>query len=112
MMRIIQSFTEQNVITTLGTIFCVMEGEVTDEAMTSDEEQICIVVRQMRKGIESETIHCHEDRSRKVGSFIELYPMGIVVIRHNALNYVSSFLSTLLYDQLSHRHVTMKASGQ
>jgi hypothetical protein len=34
-----------------------MSGEVTDKAMTSDEEQIRVIIRQTRKGIESKTVN-------------------------------------------------------
>jgi hypothetical protein len=99
-------------ITVLGTSFCAMSGEVTDKAMTSDKEQIHVVVRQTRKGIEHKTVNRHKDGSREAGLFIELYPVGIVIVGHGTLNYISSSPSTLLYDWLSHRHVTMETSGR
>jgi hypothetical protein len=38
----------------------MMSGEVTDEATTSDEEQVYVIIRQTRKGVESDTINGHE----------------------------------------------------
>jgi hypothetical protein len=57
-MRIVQSL--QDVITVFGTNLCAMSGKVADKAMTSDEEQIHIVVRQTRKSIECKTINGHK----------------------------------------------------
>jgi hypothetical protein len=96
MMRIVQqSLAEQDVITTLGTHLHMMSGKVANEATTGDEEQVHVVIRQMRKSIECEAIHGYKYRSREAGSFIKLHPVGVVVItvviRHGTLNYFQTF---------------------
>jgi hypothetical protein len=41
----------------LGTDFGMMSSMVTDEAMTSSEEQIRVMLRQAGKGVEGDTIN-------------------------------------------------------
>jgi hypothetical protein len=61
MMRIVQQpFTEQEMITALGTNLCMMSSKVTNKATTGDEEQIHIVIRQTGESIESEAINGHK----------------------------------------------------
>jgi hypothetical protein len=80
MMRIIyQTLTEQDVVTMLGTGFYAMIGLVADKTTTCGEEQVSVVIRQMRKGIEGVTVNCHKDRSRETRSLIEFNPVGVVV---------------------------------
>jgi hypothetical protein len=63
MMRIVQqTFSEQDMITVLKTDFSVMGSEMTDKAMTSNKEEVHIIIRQMRKGIEGITVNGHKDK--------------------------------------------------
>jgi hypothetical protein len=95
-MRIIQQmFAEQDMITTLRTGFCAMGGKMTNKTMTSDKEEVCIIIRQMRKGVEGITVNGHEDRRREVGTFIEFDPVDVMIIRHGTLNYFYTFHPTL-----------------
>jgi hypothetical protein len=68
----------------------MMSGKVANEATTSDEEQIHIVIRRMGKSIKSEAINSHKYGSREAGLFIKLHPVGVVVIGmvigHGTLN--------------------------
>jgi hypothetical protein len=74
--------------TDLGT----MSSKMTYKTMTSNKEQICIVIQEMGENIESETIHRHKHWSREHGMLIEFHPVGVVVIGevfgegHDALN--------------------------
>jgi hypothetical protein len=91
-MRIVQQpFTEQEIITVLGTNLRTMSSKATNKATTGDEEQIRIIIRQMGKSIKGKTIDSHKHRSREAGSFIKLHPVGVVVIGmvigHDTLNY-------------------------
>jgi hypothetical protein len=44
-MRIVQQpFTEQEMMTELGTNLRTMSSKVTNEATTGDEEQVCIII--------------------------------------------------------------------
>jgi hypothetical protein len=80
-MRIVQQpFTEQEMITALGTNLRMMSSKMTNKATTGDEEQIRVVIRQTGKSIESEAINGHKYGSREAGSFIKLHPVGVVVI--------------------------------
>jgi hypothetical protein len=44
----------------------------------------------MGESVESEAVHRHEHRGRETGMFIELHPMGVVIVgmvtRHGTLN--------------------------
>jgi hypothetical protein len=68
----------------------MMSSNVADKAMTGDKEQIHIIIRQAGESIESEAIHGHKHGSREAGTFIELHPMGVVIVRmvigHGTLN--------------------------
>jgi hypothetical protein len=75
----------------LKTNLHMMNGKVANKATTSGEEQISVVIRQMREGIKSKAINCHKYRSREMGSLIELHPVGVVVIGHGILNYFQAF---------------------
>jgi hypothetical protein len=87
-MRIIhQTLTEQNAIAALRTDFGMMSGIVTDEAMTCNKEQIRVVLRQSGKGVKGDTINGHEDQSRETRLVIELNPVGVVIVKHDSLNY-------------------------
>jgi hypothetical protein len=85
-------------ITALGTNLRTMSSKVTNKATTGDEEQICVIIRQMGKSIESEAVNSHEYGSREAGLFIKLHPVGVVVIcmviRHGTLNYFQTFPSS------------------
>jgi hypothetical protein len=96
-MRIIhQTLTEQNAIAALRTDFGTMSGIVTDVAMTRNKEQIRVVLGQSGKGVKGDTINSHNDWSRETRLFIELNPVGVVIVRHDSLNYFHT-LQLLLY---------------
>jgi hypothetical protein len=70
-------------------------GEVEDKAVTGAKEQVHVFIRQTREGIKGDAINSHRDRSREEGAFIELHPVGVVVIRHGTLNQSQAFPSIL-----------------
>jgi hypothetical protein len=41
------------------------------------------------------TVNGHKDRSRKVGTFVEFDPVGVMMTRHGTLNYFYTFHPTL-----------------
>jgi hypothetical protein len=62
---------------------------VTDEATTSSEEEIGILLRQSRQGVKRVTVHRHINRSGEERMFIKANPVDVVVIRHDLLNYLT-----------------------
>jgi hypothetical protein len=60
---------------------------MTDEATIRQKEQIGIVIAQMRKSIECDAIHGHEDGGREQQLFVKGHPVDTMVIRHASLNY-------------------------
>jgi hypothetical protein len=90
---------------------------VTDEATTSNEEQIRIVLRQSGEGVEGDTINSHENWSREAGMLIEFNPVGVMINGHDSLNYfhVPQLLHSPtppLYYWFSHRRITMETLEQ
>jgi hypothetical protein len=77
-------------MTMTRTDLCAMSGKMTNETVTSDEEQIHVIIRETGESIKSEAVHWHEHGGRETRMFIELYPMGVVivgmVIGHGTLN--------------------------
>jgi hypothetical protein len=86
-MRIVQTLAEPNIITALRTSFRAMKGMMADKAMTHHKEQVSIVLRQLREGVKGYTINGHEDQHRETRMLVEFYPVGVVIIRHDSLNY-------------------------
>jgi hypothetical protein len=73
-----------------------MRSVVADEAATCHEEQICVMLRHLGEGIESNAVHGHEDRGREMRVSIKLDPVGVVIIRHSILNYFHAPLSSFI----------------
>jgi hypothetical protein len=63
-----------------GTLFCMVKSSATDKTMTSTEEEVGIVRREMRKSIEHMAINGHRNRSRKHRTFVEGKPVGMVIV--------------------------------
>jgi hypothetical protein len=113
-MRIIQQpFTKQEMITTLGTNLRMMGGKVENEAMTGDEEQIRIIIRQTGKSIEGEAIDGHKHGSRIV---YKTPPNGCCDNRNGNRSWYTELLpnlpSILLDDQFSQGRVAVGNSEQ
>jgi hypothetical protein len=86
-MRIVEMFAEQHPKTALRTTLGTMQSMEADETMVGGEEEVGVRTSQMRKHIESYTIHHNEYRGRETRLQKELYPMYSVVIGHESLNY-------------------------
>jgi hypothetical protein len=86
-MRVIQPFTEQDVMSHHRTLLDAMEGGTTDEATTSTEEEVSVVRRETGESIKGEAVHSNRDGIGEHGALIESKPMGIVVIEHWRPNY-------------------------
>jgi hypothetical protein len=102
-MRIIQSFTKQDIVATSGKSLHTMSSKMANKAMTSAKEQIHIIIRQMER---ASKVDSHRHRSREERTFIKLHPVGIVVIGHGTLNYSQAFPS-ILYTANSVKDVSL-----
>jgi hypothetical protein len=67
-------------MSTMRTDFSTMSSNMTYEAMTSNKEQVHVIIRETGKSVEGETIHRHEHWSRECGMLIEFHPMDVVVV--------------------------------
>jgi hypothetical protein len=56
-MGIIQTFTEQDVVSLHGAVFYTMESSMTHKTMTSTEEEIGVIQRESRQSIECITVN-------------------------------------------------------
>jgi hypothetical protein len=56
MMRIVQPFTEQNMMTPHQTLFGMMGSCTTHKAMPSTEEEVSVVIQQMRESVKHKAI--------------------------------------------------------
>jgi hypothetical protein len=79
-MRVVQTFTKQDMMPFHWALFYAMDGIVTYEAMTGAEEQICIVRGETRQGIKNKAINGHRYWGREGGTSIEGVPVGVVMI--------------------------------
>jgi hypothetical protein len=61
MMRVVQPFTEQDVMSLHRTLLYAMEGSTADEATTSTKEEISVVRRETGEGVKSEAVHSNRD---------------------------------------------------
>jgi hypothetical protein len=64
-MRIIQMLAEQDRRTLDGAPLAMMSSSFTDNAMTCEEEEISIGIRQMRKSVKHVTIYSKGNSSRE-----------------------------------------------
>jgi hypothetical protein len=111
-MRVIQPFTEQDVMSLHRTLLNVMEGGMTDEAMTSTEDEVSVVRREMGESIKGEAVHSNRDGIGEHGALIESKPMGIVVIGHWRLNYPeTSFIPSNRSRKYHFRHIVRQRIG-
>jgi hypothetical protein len=56
-MRVVQqTFTEQDVITTLRTDIYAIGSKVANKTTASDKEEVCVIIRQTRKGVEGQAV--------------------------------------------------------
>jgi hypothetical protein len=90
-------FAKPNAQAALRASLGTMKGVVTNEAPTSGKEQVCIVLMQTGKHIESSTINFDEDRSRKVKLMEELDPMRAMIVGHGILSYFRTPLPPCFY---------------
>jgi ribosomal protein L14 len=67
-------------MTTTRTDLGVMSGKMTYKTVTSNKEQVHIIIRETGESIKSIAIHRHEHWSREHGMLIEFHPVGVVVI--------------------------------
>jgi hypothetical protein len=88
-MGIIKPLTKQHPQTALGANFRTMHGLEADETTIGGEAKVGVGTSQARQSIKCYAIHSNEDRSRELGLWIELDPVGVVIIRHIKLNYPS-----------------------
>jgi hypothetical protein len=58
-----------------------MGCKVADKASTRAEEQVGIMIVQMRQGVKRKAVHGHVDGSGEQRMFIEADPMNVMVIR-------------------------------
>jgi hypothetical protein len=89
-MRVVQSFTEQDMMSFHRTLLDTMKSGTTYKATTSAEEKISVVRRKMRECVEGETVYSNGDRIGEHRTLVESIPMGIVVIGHWRLNYLET----------------------
>jgi hypothetical protein len=57
-----------------------MSIKVTDEASTRTEEEVGVVIIQMREGIKHEAVHGHVHGGREQRTLVEADPMDVMVI--------------------------------
>jgi hypothetical protein len=86
-MRIVKILAEQHPKTALRTTLGTMQSLEADETTVGGKEEVGVRTSQTRKHIESYTIHSNEYGSRETRLWEELYPMYVVVIGHDPLNY-------------------------
>jgi hypothetical protein len=67
-----------------------MYSVVAHETAIGSKEQVCVGTRQMGQHVKSHTIDGREDRGRETRLGEELYPVGVMVIRHVLRNYSST----------------------
>jgi hypothetical protein len=79
-MRIVQPFAKQHTQTTFRTVLRTMSLGVTDKTMTSAEEEICVVVMQMRESVKHNTVHGYKDGWGEQRLFVEGDPVDAMVI--------------------------------
>jgi hypothetical protein len=62
------------------------------ETMTSDKEQVRVVIQKARESVKGEAVHRHKHWGREHGMLVKFYPVGVMVIRevfgerHDALH--------------------------
>jgi hypothetical protein len=91
MMRIIQPFTKQDMISLHRTLLDTMKSGMTYKATTSAEEKIGVIRRGMGESIKGKTVYGNGNGSGEYRTLIESEPISIVAIRHWRLNYPKSF---------------------
>jgi hypothetical protein len=52
------------------------------ETVTGTEEEIHVIIRQMGESIKDKAVHSQWNKSGKCQLFIELNPVGVMVVRH------------------------------
>jgi hypothetical protein len=112
-MRVVQLFTEQDVMSLHRTLLDTMESGTTDKATTSTKEEVSVVRRETGEGVKGEAVHSNRDRIGEHRTLVESEPMGIVVIGHWRLHYPeTSSINTFLYTLESVKEVSLPAHGQ
>jgi hypothetical protein len=69
-----------------------MYSVVAHETAIGSKEQVRVGTCQMGQHVKSHTVDGHKDRGREMRLGEELYPMGVMVIRHVLQNYSSTTL--------------------
>jgi hypothetical protein len=87
MMWISQTLAEQPTQTALRTGHRMMGFRKANETTIRQKAQICVMISQTRKGIESDAVQRHKNRGGKQRLFEEGDPMEAMVIGHGLLNY-------------------------
>jgi hypothetical protein len=81
-MRIIEALTKQHSKTALRAAFSTVHSVVTHKATIGSEEQVRVGTGQAGQHVKSHTIDGREDGGRETRLGEELYPVGVMVIRH------------------------------
>jgi hypothetical protein len=106
-MRIIQSFTKQDVVSFYRTLLNAMKSSTANKATSSTEEQIGVIWQKTRKSIECKAINHNIDGIRENGAFIERDPVGVMEVRHDLLTTQIPSTDPFLYTLKSVKEVSL-----
>jgi hypothetical protein len=85
MMRIIQSFTKQDMVSFYTTLLDAMKSSMANKATSSTEEQIGVIWQKTRQSIERKAINGNKDGIGEDRAFIERDPVGVMEVGHDLL---------------------------
>jgi hypothetical protein len=80
MMGIIQTLTEQDIMSLHRTLFYTMESSATDKMMTCTKEEIGVVRREVRESIKCMAIDGHGYGCGEHRTFVEGKPVGMMIV--------------------------------
>jgi hypothetical protein len=68
-----------------------MHGLETYKATIGSEAEVGVGTSQPRQSVEGHTVYSNEDGRGETRLRIEFNPMGVMIVRHSALNYPLPF---------------------